>query len=318
MSPTGNPTMNHRHLLISSAVAAALLAGCSTLPADNARLTEARSDYRAAQAHAQTSELAPVELRQAGDALARADAAWTRKDSPSEVDHWAYIARQRVAIARETGMQKAAEAAVADAQAGRDRVRLAARTDEANAAQRSAEAAQRGAESARRDAQASQQQSQAAQQQAAAAQREAADAQARGAELEAQLRELNATKTPRGLVVTIGDVLFETGNAQLRAGGMQDVEKLAGFLKRNPQRHVLIEGFTDSVGSESYNVALSERRADAVRRAIVDLGVGRERLRTEGYGEAHPVAGNDSSSGRQMNRRVEIVLSDEAGRVVPR
>lgn len=140
--------MNHRHLLISSAVAAALLAGCSTLPADNARLTEARSDYRAAQAHAQTSELAPVELRQAGDALARADAAWTRKDSPSEVDHWAYIARQRVAIARETGMQKAAEAAVADAQAGRDRVRLAARTDEANAAQRSAEAAQRGAESA--------------------------------------------------------------------------------------------------------------------------------------------------------------------------
>lgn len=119
-------------------------------------------------------------------------------------------------------------------------------------------------------------------------------------------------------MVTIGDVLFETGNAQLRAGGMQDVEKLAGFLKRNPQRHVLIEGFTDSVGSESYNVALSERRADAVRRAIVDLGVGRERLRTEGYGEAHPVAGNDSSSGRQMNRRVEIVLSDEAGRVVPR
>lgn len=164
----------------------------------------------------------------------------------------------------------------------------------------------------------SRQESQDAQQQAAASQRDAADAQARSGDLEAQLRELNAKKTARGLVVTIGDVLFETGNAQLRSGGTHDVEKLAGFLKRNPQRQALIEGFTDSVGSESSNLALSNRRAEAVRSAIVDLGVGRDRLRTEGYGEAYPVAGNDSSSGRQMNRRVEIIVSDDNGRIAPR
>lgn len=310
--------MNHRHLLLSSAVAAAVLAGCSTLPADNARLTEARNDYRIAQDDPQVRALAPVELRQAGDALARADESWTRKASPAETDHWAYIARQRVAIARESGTQKAAEGVVAQAQASRDRVRLAARTEQADAAQRNAEAAQRGAESARREAQASQQQSQDARLQAAASQREAADAQARSSELETQLRDLNAKQTPRGVVVTIGDVLFETGNAQLRAGGLQNVEKLAGFLKRFPQRQALIEGYTDSVGSESHNLALSARRADAVRGAIVGMGVGRERLRTEGYGEAHPVAANDSSSGRQLNRRVEILLSDEAGTILPR
>ena len=310
--------MNHHHLLISGAIAASLLAGCGTLPPDNARLAEARSDYRAAMDDRQTRELAPVELRQAGDALARADASSTAKDSPAEVDHWAYIARQRVAIAREAGTQKAAEGVVANAQAGRDRVRLAARTNEANAAQRDAQASQQQAQASQQQAQASQQQAQEAQQQAAVSQRAAADAQARSSELEAQLRDLNARKTPRGLVVTIGDVLFETDNAQLRSGGMQNVDKLAGFLKRNPQRQALIEGFTDSVGSDSYNLALSSRRADAVRSAIVDRGVGRERLRTEGYGEAHPVGDNDSSSGRQMNRRVEIILSDDGGVVAPR
>ena len=126
------------------------------------------------------------------------------------------------------------------------------------------------------------------------------------------------TFKPENTVITIGDVLFETDNAQLRSDGMRNIDKLAGFLVKFPRRSALIEGFTDSTGSDSHNQALSGRRADAVRTAMVDRGVGRDRLSTRGYGEAYPVAGNDSSSGRQMNRRVEIILSDEGGSVTPR
>ncbi len=113
-------------------------------------------------------------------------------------------------------------------------------------------------------------------------------------------------------------MLFETDRAQLRAGGMRNVEKLVAFLNQYPQRKALVEGFTDSTGSESYNMELSSRRADAVRAALVDMGVVRNRIATQGYGESYPVAGNDSSGGRQLNRRVEIVLSDETGNIVPR
>jgi outer membrane protein OmpA-like peptidoglycan-associated protein len=199
-------------------------------------------------------------------------------------------------------------------------VRLAARTAEADAAQRSAQSAQRDARVAQGDAQAAQRQSVAseqaaelARQQAQASQRQTVDAQARNDDLESQLRDMNARKTERGMVVTIGDVLFETDASQLRTDGLRNLDKLVDFMKRYPQRSALIEGFTDSIGSADHNQALSGRRADAVQAAIVERGIDRARLGTRGYGEAHPVAGNDSSSGRQMNRRVEIVLSDAAG-----
>ena len=324
----------HRFLPLAAATlsALALLAGCNTPPPANARLDDARREYRAAQDEPATRDRAAVELRQAGEALMRANDAWTRKDSTADVDHWAYLAHQRVAIARETGLRRSGEQAATDAQTARDQVRLAARTQEADAAQRSAQTAQISAQAAQRDAQDAQRQSVAAQreaeasrsqadasrQQAEASQRQTAGAQARSDELEAQLRDLNARKTERGMVVTIGDVLFETDASQLRSDGLRNVDKLAGFLKRFPQRSALIEGYTDSTGSESHNQLLSGRRADAVRSAIVDRGIERSRIDTRGYGEAHPVAGNDSASGRQMNRRVEIILSDDAGSIAPR
>jgi outer membrane protein OmpA-like peptidoglycan-associated protein len=324
--------MTPRTLLPTAFAALALLAGCNTLPPTNARLESARSDLRAAQNDPTTTERAATELRTAAEAMRRAEESWARKDTVTEVDHWAYLTRQRVAIARETGQRRAGEQASKDALLNRDQVRLAARTAEADAAQRSAqtaqqdaqsaqrdaELAQRDAQSAQRDAQTAQRQSAASQQAAEASQRQTADAKARNDELEVQLREMNARKTERGMVVTIGDVLFETDAASLHADGLRSVDKLADFMKRYPQRSALIEGFTDSTGSQSHNQALSARRADAVRNAIVARGVDRARLGSQGYGEAHPVAGNDSSSGRQMNRRVEIVLSDTAGAVAPR
>lgn len=282
--------MTQNRIFAMSLIALATLAGCSSLPAKNALLDDARSDYQLAQNTPQTRDFASSEMKLADDALKQANAASERGDKPADVDHLAYLAKQRVAIAQETGRQKAAEKAVDNAEASRDKVRLAARTTEADTARRSAD-------SARQDSD---------------------DAQARNRALEAELKALNAKQTPRGMVITVGDVLFDTDRSEIRSGGNRNLEQLVAFLKAYPMRKAAIEGFTDNTGSDSHNRALSGRRADAVLAALVDMGIASERLIARGYGEAFPVASNADATGRQMNRRVEIVLSDETGRVSSR
>jgi outer membrane protein OmpA-like peptidoglycan-associated protein len=303
--------MKTNHLFAMTLIAGAVLAGCSSLPASNPNLESARSDYRVAQANPKTVALAGGELKQASDSLDKANDAWSKGDKPAEVDHLAYIAKQRVAIAQEIAKKKESEVAVTTAEQSRDKVVIAARTNEADAAKLSAENAQRQAEAAQR-------QSISSQKNADASQQLANDAQARNLKLESELKDLNAIKTERGMVITIGDVLFDTNKAELKASGMRGVEKLADFLKQYPLRKAVIEGFTDSVGSADSNQQLSGRRADAVRVAMLGMGVGGERITTHGYGEAYPVAGNDNASGRQQNRRVEVILSDDKGTVAPR
>jgi outer membrane protein OmpA-like peptidoglycan-associated protein len=132
---------------------------------------------------------------------------------------------------------------------------------------------------------------------------------ARISSLQSELDELNAKETPRGMVVTLGDVLFRTGQSQLQPASANDIAKLADFFKRNPERTASIEGHTDSVGSAQANQLLSERRANAVLTALVRQGVPSDRLRTQAFGEDNPTASNDNETGRQMNRRVEIVFA---------
>jgi len=338
--------MKNNRILPLTLIVAAVLAGCSSLPASNSRLDEARSDYNNAQANPQVTALAAGELRQASNSLDRANAAWSKDEDKALVDHLAYVTKQEVAIARETADQKAAELAVTNSAAERDAVRLEARTRETESAQRSAqyaqrqseasqrqsEQSQRSAEQSRRESEQARRNAQGAQQQADAqrqaanvatlnaqdARRQTEDAQSRAILLEQQLRELEAKKTDRGMVVTLGDVLFDTNEAQLKSGGMRNVQKVADFFRQYPQRTVLIEGFTDSTGSDGLNQQLSDRRAGAVRTALLDMGMGAERITSRGYGESYPVAGNDTAAGRQMNRRVELVVSDDNGVIVPR
>lgn len=119
-------------------------------------------------------------------------------------------------------------------------------------------------------------------------------------------------------MVTLDDVLFRTNMSQLEPGGVRTVQKVAGFLQQYVQQRVLIEGHTDSTGSHHYNQALSERRADTVRQTMIDSGINPTRIETRGYGENYPVASNDNAEGRQLNRRVEIIFSDENGRIPAR
>lgn len=138
----------------------------------------------------------------------------------------------------------------------------------------------------------------------------AAQLDARTQEAEALRRELAAKQTDRGLVVTLGDVLFETAKSDLKQGATANLAKLVTFLNQQTDRSVVIEGHTDSVGSDSYNQDLSQRRADSVRAYLVGQGIASNRITAVGKGKHSPVASNDSSSGRQLNRRVEIIISN--------
>jgi outer membrane protein OmpA-like peptidoglycan-associated protein len=130
---------------------------------------------------------------------------------------------------------------------------------------------------------------------------------------------MKAKQTDRGIVLTLGDVLFDTGRAELNPGAASKMDQLAQFLAQHPDRRAEIDGFTDSVGSDAYNQELSQRRANAVKAALVTRGVDPTRINTQGYGKAYPVASNTDSGGRQLNRRVEVVIggTDNAP-IVPR
>ena len=130
-------------------------------------------------------------------------------------------------------------------------------------------------------------------------------------QLESELAELKAKKTERGVVLTLGDILFAVNKDNLMPGAMLTVDKLSEFLKEYPERNVLIEGHTDSTGSETYNLGLSQRRADSAKSALMERGISSERITTRGYGQKFPVASNATSAGRQQNRRVEIIILDE-------
>ncbi|NOU21027.1 MAG: OmpA family protein [Methyloglobulus sp.] len=259
-------------------IAVAMVSGCSSVT-QNSSLAEAHSSYNSARTNPDVTNLAAVELKEASDSLNKADAALNNSESVETVDHLAYLAKQRVGIAEETAKRKTAELAVTNAGAKRNEVRLEARTAEADAAKV-----------------------------------QVADDQA----VIAELLALNAQKTDRGMVITLGDVLFSTGNAQLKPDGTRNVQKLGDFLTKYPQNKVSVEGHTDSVGSNSYNQDLSDRRAYSVRSALTDMGISNDRVATHGYGEEFPVASNNNAESRQLNRRVEIILSDANGNITPR
>jgi outer membrane protein OmpA-like peptidoglycan-associated protein len=294
-----------QHFFKASILASAVfLAACSSVPTTTSTLDQARSDFVMANNTPQISTYAPLEFKQASDALNEANAAAAKNDSLEKIDRLAYIAKQKIATAMEVARTKSAEAKIAGAGRQRDALRLEARTNEADRARAEADAAKAAAA--------------AAQAEAANATERAANAEGRNAQLESMLSELHAKQTERGTIITIGDVLFGTDQANLTPDGMATVRKLATVMQQYPNRTVLVEGFTDSTGTVAHNQELSERRASSVASTLTAMGVPRERVAMRGYGPSYPVAANDTANNRQMNRRVEIVLSNEGAAIAPR
>ena len=308
--------ISYTQVLLASAVL--VLSACASNPKTTSLLEQVRADHARAQSNPKVATYAALEMQSATEALAKAEAAAKERESLETVDKLAYLTKQKIALANEVASRKSAESDIAGAAAVRDQVRLDQRTQEVNQARMKAQDSERSAQAARDAAAAATQQKNVAQANEADAQRIAAEALTKNQRLEAQLSDLAAKKTERGLIITLGDVLFSVDQARLNADGLRMVQRLATVLQQNPNRVVSVEGFTDSTGSSQHNQDLSERRSMAVRDALLELGAVRTQIAVRGYGETYPVAPNDTAMNRQMNRRVEIVLSDERGVVSAR
>ena len=262
--------------IIPSTVAAAVclaLAACATAPQSNPMLEQARVQVTNAQTNPQVAGESKVDLATAQDALARGDALLKAGKPAADVNHEAYLA-ERFALAAQKGAElDASRKTIADANSRRNAVLLTAREDDAARANRLA--------------------------------------QDKSRELAVALADLKASQTDRGVVITLGDVLFATGSADLKSDSRQTMNKLTAFLQAYPKRDVQIDGYTDSVGSDSYNQGLSERRADSVRSALTGSGIAQGRIVTKGLGKSSPVADNSTADGRQQNRRVEVTVLNE-------
>ena len=298
-----------------------IAAGCASVSAPPRALIEARNTVSTAASDPNVLANAPLELKKANDALARADQALAKGDD-IDVNHNAYLATQRARTAIAAGNAKASEDLIKTAQVERERARADAREREARRATTAANIAQAAARDAQADANVQRAQTAIAQQQAAnandqaaSAQAQAAAAEARAASLQRQLAALEALKTDRGMVITLGDVLFEFNRAEVKASAQTRMAQLADFLRQYPDRRVSIEGHTDNIGTAAYNNELSQRRAEAIRSQLIGLGIASERISTVGYGKDFPVASNDTDTNRAINRRVEVVIS-EPGQMV--
>jgi len=278
-------------------LATLFLGACASTQPSPAGSSEVRSKLTALQNNPNLNDRARVEIREAEEAVRLAEIPVPEKQAALG-EHRVYMAERKVGIAEAKANTQYAEAQRSRLNEERDAARLQARTQEADQARNDAKQARADANLA--EAEADKARSDNAQASAKSA--------SETARLEQQIDELQAEATDRGLVLTLGDVLFATGSAELRSGTNANLDKVVTFLKEYPERSVVIEGHTDNVGSAAYNQALSQRRADSVRTYFTQHGIVSSRQTSSGKGMHTPLASNDDATGRQQNRRVEIII----------
>src|SRR5579862_5863562 len=284
-------TINHRGVnlvktLIATTVASVLLAACAAAPLKPDGAAEARDKLTQLQSDPNLASRAPLAMKEADTAVRAAEQPQADKELGA---YRVYLADRKVETARALAETSLAEDQRAALSAKRESARLDARTHEADVAR--GQVATARAEGAEQKVAADQ-----ARGEADAANLAAANSDKQATELQRQIDELQARPTDRGLVVTLGDVLFMSGRADLKSGATGHLNKLVTFLNAYPNRSALIQGYTDSVGSEDYNQRLSERRADSVKSYLAEQGIGATRLTASGKGESDPVADNDSAA----------------------
>lgn len=271
--------MNRSYSLLLTAAVASLLAACSSTPERIEELEVARAVVPQVEASPRAG-VAAANISEARKSLDRANKLEDSGGRIGDIQFEAQVAARNAQIANEKILTAQANDEIAKGNAERQAVLTEARSAEA----------QRNAEQARL-------------------------AQQRASTLEQELADMRAKKTDRGMVLTLGDVLFDTGKATLKPGAYGTVDRLANVLKEAPDRKVMIEGHTDSVGSSEMNQSLSERRAASVQAALLERGVAANQISSLGKGEDYPIASNDDAGGRQRNRRVEMIFTDNQSQV---
>jgi len=304
-----------------------LAVGCGPSKMAKDQLEKARKTYAQAKADPNVESLAPIYLADAEKAVRKAEQA----GSSADMMHLSYLAEKKSRIAmtfaegkkaeRETQKLNAETSELIMRKQALDRQRelerqkalLAAKTEaeRAEIAKREAEQAMLAAKTEAERAAIAQKEAERARLAAQMEAERAAKAKADADQLMKELADLKAKQTERGIVLTIGDVLFAFGKADLSPKADRNVDKLADFLKKYPNRNVLIEGHTDSIGSEEYNLGLSRERSESVKEKLVGDGIEPDRITTVGYGKKYPAVSNDTEANRAWNRRVEVIILNE-------
>jgi len=322
---------------ISLILLLAILGACAAAPKKDLALERVRDDLNNLKSNPELAGYAPQPLGEAERALRIAEQATGNENYRF---HLVYMADRRIQIARamaeraqnekilnklEARRRRSAmlikasqlEASQARQEAERARLLVATTSEEAQRAreeknralQKEAESAH-AAELATEEAQQAHKLAESRASEAEFARREADLASLQITSLTRQLENLQLRKTESGVVVTLGDVLFATGQASLVEGALSSLEEVVDLLQTEPDKKIRVEGHTDSSGEAEANTELSQQRADAVRHALIDLGVAEDRITAIGMGEDFPIASNEDAAGRARNRRVDVILLD--------
>lgn len=325
-----------RSKLVVLGALALCLSACATAPRKDLALERVKSQLEALKADEELAGYAALALGEAERALRTAEQA---TGDETYRFHLVYMADRRIQVARAMAQREQLEQTLdeltarrnamlvkasqletdqARAEAEQARMMFAASAEEAERQRREKEEAQQiGAESARSAQMAMEEAAQARRlaessaSEADLARREAELASQQVNTLKRQLENLQLRQTESGVVVTLGDVLFDTGQATLLDSAKSSLAEVVDLLQTEPDKLIRIEGHTDSVGSSESNLALSEQRAASVRTALINLGVAENRVTSIGLGEDFPIASNEDADGRARNRRVDVILLDD-------
>jgi outer membrane protein OmpA-like peptidoglycan-associated protein len=280
-----------------------LMTACATAPQNLAMVDQLQVQYDSLARSGDARKYAPVALNEAQSSLNQTQALVAERVPLEDITLSAEITKHKLGIVEEKVRKGRAEALVRGAELKRKDIMLDARTNEAQKAELNAQQALLAAEMAN-------DQTRSMQARAQQAEQRAQKMEAKAAKLEQEVTAISAKKTDRGLVLTLGDILFEFGKAQLLSGSERSLKQVGEFLTSYPDRTIVVEGHTDSVGDASFNQNLSEQRALSVKNALITNGVATGQIKSKGLGEEFPVANNGTDAGRQQNRRVEIIVEN--------
>lgn len=279
-----------RQTIWSTFAVVILLSGCATTSEYAQRADNLENELASMKSNSEVDRYAAVAVNEAEGSLVKTRRLIDENADDELISHQLYLTERKIDIAEEVAVLKKSQQEIADAELREKEMLLGIRTEQAQMAQADAEAMRLQAE----------------------------QMSSRASELEREIEDLKTKETDRGLVLVPGNILFEFDSANIKPGSERTIQKVAQFLIEYPDRQIKIEGFTDSVGDENYNQELSQRRAEAVKQALIEEGVPRNRIDAQGLGEEFPVASNDTTAGRLENRRVEIIVSNNGDSVAQR
>jgi|SRR6185312_14187241 outer membrane protein OmpA-like peptidoglycan-associated protein len=284
-------------LRVASILFVGVLAGCATTPqGPSPEVMRLNNQLAQLQADQRIAPNAADEISKAQDAV-NALATQARSLDEKNYQQRVYVADRLVQTAEAIGLARFQEKRGEQLGRERDQLLLRVKSNQAAQAQQAASVAQASAEAERRNAE--------------IAREETARSRSQLDDLRSKLTELQTKQTERGLIVTLGDVLFEVDKADLKPGTMRSLNQLAAALRNDPDTSLRIEGYTDSTGSRAHNMDLSSQRAESVKSYLVSNGVDATHIAAQGMGPDSPVASNNTAAGRQQNRRVEVIINDD-------